>query len=678
MKRLLGIISWTTVALFTAAFMISGLPVTAHAIGNVWVTDTDNNRVVKLDPNGNELFSVGGFDNPTAVAVNPTDGTVWIGDRGLNQLMKFDSDGNELLRLDGVFSSSSPSAVAVNPVEGTVWASNYSRYGVVKFDLDGNVILDVSFKFLYILQSGMSVNTADGSVWIASEDFNNIGSYAVLKLQSDGTELARIGGFSDRPSVSVNPTDGSAWIADGYDEIIKVDSAGNELFRVGGFYVPVDLSVDPTDGSVWVADNYNHRVARIDADGNIVASAWSGNPVSIAVDPVDGSVWVADLVTVVRGILKIAADGTELLRITELGGVRDIAIESIVNGPPVLEPLGSFLVYEGNEVSFYLRATDPDGDLVSFNAVGLPPGATFDENHGAFFWIPNHSQEGLYEVTFIATDGYFEDSDTTTITVLDGEGPPINKKRVIRKKASEEGGKQVASYIKEELDSTFDVKVSFANLEPKNADVTVTTFETCPKSPAGFQVGDMCFDMTANAISFDYVEICVIYDETAVKSEKELMFMHYEDKKWINITTRLDMDVNVICGKSKSLSPFAVFEREYTFIGFLAPLENPPTDNTAKAGRTIPVKWQLPRTDGNYISDLSAVTDIGLQETQCGGMSENPVYETDTSGSSGLRYDVETNQFVYTWKTEKGMEGCYSLILELYGFDRHEAYFELK
>jgi hypothetical protein len=114
--------------------------------------------------------------------------------------------------------------------------------------------------------------------------------------------------------------------------------------------------------------------------------------------------------------------------------------------------------------------------------------------------------------------------------------------------------------------------------------------------------------------------------------------------------------------------------------GFQSPINNPPTVNTAKAGSTIPVKFQLPDGQGGFLSDLSAVASIQAQEVSCGNFTyspSDPVEEVAAAGSSGLHCD--NGQYQYNWKTTKTQKDkCYVFILTLNDGSVHYADFSLK
>jgi hypothetical protein len=143
-------------------------------------------------------------------------------------------------------------------------------------------------------------------------------------------------------------------------------------------------------------------------------------------------------------------------------------------------------------------------------------------------------------------------------------------------------------------------------------------------------------------------------------------------------------DAGVVAG-SQSTHTLTITDNDdagsaYEFIGFFAPVDNPPTVNkgkAGKAGRAIPLKWQLVDANGQFVSDLSAIESITYLAVACETFPGSAdALEATAPGASGLSYDAETQTFEFNWQTPKDA-GCYELTVALDDGSTHLALFKL-
>lgn len=109
----------------------------------------------------------------------------------------------------------------------------------------------------------------------------------------------------------------------------------------------------------------------------------------------------------------------------------------------------------------------------------------------------------------------------------------------------------------------------------------------------------------------------------------------------------------------------------YSFAGFGAPIADV---NDVKAGRSVPVKWNLTDASGTPISDPSSFESLTSRPVGCEQGPGETVVEP-AAGASGLQY-LDLGDWQYNWKTSKSYAGtCREMVLTLADGTTHSAMF---
>jgi hypothetical protein len=79
---------------------------------------------------------------------------------------------------------------------------------------------------------------------------------------------------------------------------------------------------------------------------------------------------------------------------------------SVVNSPPVINISQATFRFDGSTYTHQVKATDPDGDPLTYTLKGGPPRMTIDPSTGMITWPVPMNFEGTAQVTVSVTDGY--------------------------------------------------------------------------------------------------------------------------------------------------------------------------------------------------------------------------------------------------------------------------------
>jgi DNA-binding beta-propeller fold protein YncE len=266
------------------------------------VVDTDNNRIVSLNPttgawNGvipgiTKGSGVGQVSQPEGITVDSA-GDIWLADTGNNRIEELASTGGSPLQMFGTYGTTGNTTL--NAPQGLAFDSagllyvadaNNNRIQVLQPALTSSVNATPTYQHDIFNAGGIAPMypagggaDSSGTMWIADS-----GGSRIDKITSGGT-LSYVTPATGTPlnnprnlSVDVsNPSD--LWITDtGNNGIVEMTTSGTVLMRLAATTTPA-LSLKSPFGNannasdLFVADTYDHRVVAVSkSTGNTV---WS-------------------------------------------------------------------------------------------------------------------------------------------------------------------------------------------------------------------------------------------------------------------------------------------------------------------------------------------------------------------------------------------------------------------
>jgi sugar lactone lactonase YvrE len=277
--------------------------------GNLYVSDSNNNRVQIFNSSGTWLATIGGLGGPRHIAIDNSN-LLYIADAGNHRV--------QIYNVSNVSSISFVATIGTSGISGTdtthlnfpvgvavdaskIYVADTDNHRVQIFDRNtrgylstiGTTGVPSSANGQFIYPTGVAVDSS-GNIYVAEGSKNS-------RVQQFSSSLAYVRTYGttgvpyltdnyhyNQPAGIAVAADGSMYVVEARGHrLLKLNSAGVSQWTIGqagigygsdnaGFNSPNGVALD-NSGKVYVADTWNNRIQIYNSDGSYFGAVYSGS-----------------------------------------------------------------------------------------------------------------------------------------------------------------------------------------------------------------------------------------------------------------------------------------------------------------------------------------------------------------------------------------------------------------
>ncbi len=156
-----------------------------------------------------------------------------------------------------------------------------------------------------------------------------------------------------------------------------------------------------------------------DPDADVLKFAAVSLPDGASIDSLGNFAWTPSYTQVGKFTVKVSVTDGQFVVVDSA----EVTVTKVNVAPYFTECLAETTLEANSTYTWKNKATDPNGDVVTYTIVGTPPtGMTISSSLGTLRWVTNLDQEKPHTITIRATDGTLYTDTTVVITLIPPTG----------------------------------------------------------------------------------------------------------------------------------------------------------------------------------------------------------------------------------------------------------------